>query len=111
MGEMKKSNLSEFTNGWFIGDFVPTIHATNDFELAVKRYKDGDTEPRHFQRVATEITVVVEGRCLLGGHILERGDILTIEPEEEASFLALEDCVVVACKMPSIPMDKVLSDD
>jgi len=39
---MKKYKLKNFTRGWFIGNFKPTLFSTKDFEIAIKQYKKGD---------------------------------------------------------------------
>ena len=36
---MKQANLNDMINGWFVGNFEPTLLKTNDIEVAVKRYK------------------------------------------------------------------------
>ena len=105
---MIRTHLSDYQDGWVIGDFVPSIIRTSDFEVSVKTYTAGDTEPEHFQLLATEITIVVSGRCRLGDQILGAGDVAQIAPLEAASFEALNDTVVVAIKAPSVPSDKVL---
>ena len=45
---MTKSKLDDFIKGWIIGNFSPTLHATNQFEVAVKKYQSGEYEKRHF---------------------------------------------------------------
>lgn len=108
---MKLHHIDSFVNGWFIGDFKPSLINSTQVEVAVKSYKAGEKEPSHFQLIATEITVVVSGSCKLGGKILGPGDVLVIDPLEPADFEAIEDCTVVACKSPSLPNDKVLSNE
>lgn len=107
---MKRVNISDFTGGWFIGDFEPTLLKTTSFEVAVKSFSPGDTEPLHYQLTSTEYTVVVSGRCRLGGFVLEQGDVLEIPPNESAAFEALDHVVLVAIKTPSLPDDKRLGD-
>lgn len=81
---------------------------TEDFEVAVKTLSAGATEPAHYQRVATEITMLVSGKCELAGVRMVPGDILELEPGEIADFVALEDTVLMCIKFPSIPNDKAL---
>jgi hypothetical protein len=95
--------------GWFIGNFSPSIHKTKDFEICIKRYDIGSTEPKHFQRVATEITVIISGLARIGENYLNAGDIITIEPFEALDFEAISNVTLVAIKFPSIPDDKVIS--
>ena len=60
---MRILKLKDFTRGWIIGDFDPTVLRTKAFEFAVKDYKVGDAEPAHLHKIATEITVVVTHLC------------------------------------------------
>jgi len=106
---MKLAKLSEFTNGWFLGNFNPSLFKNEDFEVCVKNCKKGDVEAAHFQRVATEVTVVLSGTVRMGDHILQVDDILTIYKDEVCDFEALSDCKVLGIKFPSLPEDKVLA--
>jgi len=106
---MKLAKLSEFTNGWFIGNFNPSLFKNEDFEVCVKNFKKGDVEAAHFQRVATEVTVVLSGSVRMGDHILQIDDILTIYKDEVCDFEALTDCKVLGIKFPSLSEDKVLA--
>lgn len=99
--------LKEFTGGWFIGDFEPSLIRSPEFELGLKEMRAGSSESFHFQKTATEITLVVSGKCRLGENVLTAGDIAVIPPLESADFEALQDTVLVVLKSPSIPSDKV----
>lgn len=105
---MKKNNLSEFTGGWFLGDFSPSLIPMQNFEVGVKYFEKGQTEPEHYQLTATEYTVIISGECRIGKYLLSSGDILTIPPLESADFEALSKTSLVVVKTPSIPEDKVL---
>lgn len=105
---MRRSKLEDMTGGWFIGDFYPAVAQSKEFEVTVRRYVTGDREPKHFQLLATEVTVIVEGRARMGDQFLETNDIILLEPKESYDFEALTDVTVVAVKFPSIPNDKVL---
>jgi dTDP-4-dehydrorhamnose 3,5-epimerase-like enzyme len=104
------SDVRDFTGGWFIGDFSPTLDANTNVEVCLKRYPAGTIEPVHYQRVATEYTLVVSGRCRIGDVELGPDQILRIPPGEAAGFVALEDVVLVAIKTPSLPDDKVIGE-
>ena len=58
---MKVDKLKNFTKGWVVGNFEPSLLKTDDFEVAVKYYKAGDYEEKHYHKVATEITIISEG--------------------------------------------------
>lgn len=107
---MDKKNLKDFVRGWFIGGFEPTIYKTTDVEVAIQHFKKGDKEASHCHKIATEITVIVIGRAIMNGLILESGDILRIEQGEFTNFEALENTVTAVVKLPGALNDKYLED-
>jgi hypothetical protein len=104
---MRLAKLSDFTGGWIIGDFTPSMMLTSDFEICIKHFKSGEYETAHYQQIATEFTIVVSGSCRMGTHALVPGDILMLDPGEISDFEAIEDVVVVGIKTPSVSTDKV----
>jgi len=105
---MKTSKLSEMKKGWFVGDFDPTLIKTKAVEVAVKYYKKGDSEERHYHKIATEITVIVSGRVRMNGTEYHSGDIVIINPNESTDFEALEDTVNTVVKIPGAKNDKYM---
>jgi len=105
---MKIELLSNFTKGWFIGDFTPTLVATPHAEVGIKTYRAGDSESPHHHQIATELTAVVSGRVVMGGRTLTAGQIAIIEPGESTGFEALEDSVTVVVKVPCVKDDKYI---
>ena len=103
---MKTARLDEMKKGWFIGDFEPTLYKTTDCEVAVKHYKKGDYEERHYHKVATELTVIVSGSVSMNGEIYMSGDIIIEEPGDITDFEALTDAVNVVVKIPGEKNDK-----
>lgn len=107
---MTVNKLDDMVKGWFVGDFEPTLVQTNDIEVAVKSYKKGDSEDKHYHKIATEITVVVSGRVKMNNIIYTKGDIITIEPNEFTDFEALENTVCTVVKYPGASNDKYLGE-
>lgn len=107
---METSHLGEYWSGWFVGDFSPTFLRSDQVEVALKHFSKGDTEPRHYQLTATEISLVVSGRCRIGEIELGPDEMLKIYPMESADFEALTDVTLVAVKIPSTQGDKRLGD-
>ena len=103
---MEIFHLDEMFKGWFVGDFAPTALRTDAAEVAVKRYKAGDHEPAHCHKVATEITLILEGTVEMSGRRLTNGDIIKLLPGETADFVALTDATTVVVKQPSVGGDK-----
>lgn len=105
-----KSNLKDLEKGWFVGNFEPSLYKTNDVEVAVKTYKKGDSESKHFHKIATEITVIVSGKVKMNDLTLSSGDILVIPPFYATDFEALEDTVTSVTKLPGAKNDKYLGE-
>ena len=98
--------LDEMTKGWFVGAFAPTAFHTEVAEVAVKAYKAGDREDRHHHKVATELTLVLNGTVRMNGATYRKGDIIRIEPGESTDFEAETDVTTVVVKVPSVAGDK-----
>jgi quercetin dioxygenase-like cupin family protein len=104
---MELSNLSEYKAGWFIGNFSPAFVETKEFEVCYKEFLAGEIEAPAVQKIATEVTLVIEGKIEMNGETLKPGDLCLISPGEVAHFRALENSIVLGIKFPSIPDDKV----
>lgn len=104
---MKTAKLEDMIKGWFVGNFEPTLLKTNDVEVAVKEYKKGDYEAKHYHKIATEITVITQGRVKMNGIEYKKGDIIVMEPSETTDFEALEENTTnVVVKLPGANNDK-----
>lgn len=105
---MKTYRLDDMTKGWFVGNFDPVVLKTDAAEVAVKSYVAGTVEPRHFHKVAPEVTLIVSGNVRMNDSNYGAGDIILIEPGEATDFEALSDVVTVVVKLPSVAGDKYL---
>lgn len=105
---MKDYALNDFTNGWFVGNFEPSIFKTDEFEVSVKFFQEGDREPLHRQNIATEITVVISGTVQMNEKEFIRGAIIEVEPGEPCEFYSVTDSALICLKFPSIPNDKIV---
>lgn len=104
---MIKKHISDFKNGWFIGDFDPSLLKTKDFEVAVINHKKNDLIEKHYQKTATEYNVIISGKLLANGVEMLPGDVFVFFPKEITDVTVLEDTTVVCVKTPSIPEDKI----
>ena len=59
--------------------------------------------------IAHEITLVLEGKIRICGHILGPGEIIVIEPEEVSAFEALTDVRIVVVKSLGALNDKYMA--
>jgi quercetin dioxygenase-like cupin family protein len=103
---MRVFKLKDMVKGWFVGNFDPVVFKTLDVEVAVKKYKKGDSESTHHHRIATEVTVIVSGKVMMSNRIYKEGDILLIEPNVSTNFLALTDVITTVVKVPAASNDK-----
>lgn len=107
---MYTHNLNQFIKGWFLGPFTPTLSPSTDFECAVKKYKAGECEPKHYHAIATEYTVIAVGRVRMNGIEYEADSIIEIKPGEATDFEALADTITFVVKTPAVTGDKYLGE-
>ena len=103
---MRKYLIDNMTNGWFIGPFEPSCFKTEMFECALKKYKAGQKEKRHFHKKATEFTLIVNGVVIMNGEKYSNGTIIEIEPNESTDFEAITDVITMVVKVPGVIGDK-----
>ena len=105
---MKLEKLDSMTKGWFIGNFTPSLYKTNEVEIAVKSYKAGDYEDKHYHKIATEYTVIIDGEVEMNGVRYKKNDIIVMEPGEMTDFKAITDSTNVVVKIPGANNDKYI---
>jgi len=105
---LQRFPLNQFTKGWFVGRFEPTLLGTDEVEVAIKHYRAGDCEDAHHHKVATEVTAVVTGRVRMSGEEIGAGEIVRIPPGQSTDFEALTDATTVVIKLPCAAGDKYL---
>lgn len=102
------SNITNYKNGWFIGDFEPSIFQNTFFEIAHHKHnKDEKTTP-HTHKVTTELNYILKGKLNVSGNILKSGDIWIYEKNEISDVKFLEDSELMVIRWPSIPTDKYI---
>lgn len=108
---MKTYKINEMKNGWFIGNFEPSILKTKDFEVGVLHHHKGEVWPKHKHEYLEEYNYLLSGKMLINNCILNAGDLFVFEREEIADPIFLEDCIVIVIKVPSVPGDKVIIEE
>ncbi len=106
---MKVTSLANFKNGWFVGNFEPSMFKTEQFEVGIIHHKKGEEWPCHYH-TGTEINYLVSGKIRMHGQVLFTGDVFMFEPYEVADPEFLTDCTVVVIKTPSMPGDKYIAE-
>lgn len=107
---LERHKLDQFTRGWFVGNFSPTLVSTDAAEVAVQRYQAGAYEPSHIHKIATELTLLVSGRARMNGEEIDVGEIIRIPPGTAADFEAVTEVTTVVVKVPCVKGDKYLCD-
>lgn len=107
---IEKRKIQEFTGGWFIGDFEPTLLKSKDFEVSVKTHPAGEIWDKHYHKVATEYNFVISGKVEIDNQIFVKDDIFIIPPDYVVDPTFLEDCTILCVKTPSVKGDKYVID-
>lgn len=105
---MKLHKLKDMFRGWIVGNFEPSLYKMDDVEVAVKNYNAGDSEEKHYHKIATEITVISKGKVIMNGVEYNEGEIIVIEPGEATDFHALQDTITTVVKIPCVKNDKYI---
>ena len=100
------SNINAYKNGWFIGDFEPSLLRTSAFEVAHHFYPKGFKGTPHVHKISTEYNYIVSGRLTASGKELCSGDFFIYEPMDVSDVEFLEDTNLIIVKTPSMPQDK-----
>lgn len=104
--KIQSAKIEDMANGWFIGDFEPSLYKTPVVEVAVKYYKTGDRVEEHCHKLVTEYLVIVEGEAEVVGRRYKKGDIVVILPGVKSDFTAITDVSLTVVKIPGIKDDK-----
>lgn len=107
---MEVRKITDMIGGWFIGDFEPSLFKTQNVEVALKEYCAGVYESKHYHKIATEYTVVVNGEIEMNGIHYKEGDIIVMYPNEETDFKSLTDSKCLVVKIPGAINDKYNSE-
>jgi anti-sigma factor ChrR (cupin superfamily) len=94
--------------GWFVGAFSPVALKTDAAEVALKHYPAGVHDPRHYHKIATEVTVIVSGEAEMNGMRYLAGDIIIIEPGDATDFRTITAVTTAVVKIPGALDDKYM---
>jgi quercetin dioxygenase-like cupin family protein len=101
-----KYRIEDFTGGWFIGNFQPSLLQTDEFEVSVKMHRKGEIWEKHYHKLATEYNYVFEGIVEIDGVEYVKGDIFVIHPDFVVDPNFKEDCTIMCVKTPCVIGDK-----
>ena len=114
------SNISnEIINGpmrgWLCGHFYPrdSVFHRKDIEICIKKLPLDLVEDEHFHLCSFEFLIVLNGKVQynIDGniHTLEPGMFYMLEPGETEHIVnVIEECTILAIRLPSIPNNKIM---
>jgi dTDP-glucose pyrophosphorylase len=97
-----------FTRGWVIGDFEPTIYNTKKFEIAFLKHPKGENHGHHVHKEADEYNIITSGSMTINDQHISANSLFVINKNEIGCPKFLEDCYIICIKIPSIKGDKYL---
>lgn len=103
---MNVTKITDYSRGWFIGNFEPSLLKTDQFEVGFLSHKKDEHWAPHYHKESVEYNVLVSGKMVIQGKELNSGDVFVFEKGEIADPIFLEDCKIIVVKVPSIPSDK-----
>lgn len=103
-------HLNDFTRGWLIGDFEPTLLRTKDFEVGVLSHKAGEVWPEHIHMIAEEYNILLDGFMSVNDKNFSPGDVFVVRKGELAKPVFHTDCRVLVIKVPSVIGDKYIHE-
>lgn len=103
------AKVIDFTRGWIIGDFEPSLYRSKDFEICITRHLKGEESIPHFHTRSEEINVVIAGSLTVNGRSCVAGDVFIYDRGEISAVEFLSDTQLVVIRIPSAPGDKVIA--
>ena len=101
--------LENFVNGWFIGDFEPSVLKNSGVELAVMNKKKGvGVNDFHYHENCIEINVLIKGKMKVNNKFIQENEIFIFNPNVPSVYEYLEDCTFVVFKNKPSNKDKVI---
>lgn len=106
---MNKYTYSDFTGGWLVGDFAPSLIRTSAVEVGIKYLSQGFVDLAHYHLKFTEFNVVVYGEIELeSGLIVGEGQLFIYKPGQVSQTHVRKDSCVLVIRDGSCAEDKYL---
>jgi NDP-sugar pyrophosphorylase family protein len=104
----KIENLSEYTRGWLIGDFEPSIIRTTYYELGIMKYVKNSYHQFHIHQECDEYNYLIKGEIKINNFVIKAGQVFIIPKGQIVCPIFMKDCEIIVVKTPSKPTDKIL---
>jgi dTDP-glucose pyrophosphorylase len=97
---------SQYTRGWFIGNFEPALLKRQDIEVGYLKHRQGEKWPFHYHKNADEINILVKGSMIINE--IPISHIFIFEKNTISCPIFLQDCEIICIKTISDKNDKYL---
>ena len=103
-----KIDISQYTRGWLIGDFIPSIEINKEAEIAYLQHEKLSKWDYHYHKESIEINILVKGSEEINGIIYRENDLFIIDKNIIACPIFSDNCDIICIKIPSVPKDKYI---
>ena len=117
IGHISDEIINGPMRGWICGHFYPkeSNYHRNDIEICVKVLPVNKTEELHYHLCSFEFLIVLSGKVeyeIEGDlHVLVPGSFYILHPgNTEHITQVVEECTILAVRLPSIPNNKIMVD-
>lgn len=107
---MEIIDTKNLINGWFIGNFSPSVYKTEQCEVAYKHHFPGEDWPEHYHQHSDEINYLLTGKMEVNGQRMEGPCIFIIKKGEAVKPRFITTVALIVVRVPGIPNDKVIID-
>lgn len=101
-------DLDNYTRGWLIGDFIPSIEKNIDYEVGYLQHQKNTFWDYHYHKKSKEINILIKGKMIINNLTYNTNDIFIINPNVISCPIFLEDCEIICIKIPSSKNDKYI---
>ena len=92
---MKHYRMEEMFNGWFAGQFMPSVMQWSGGEIALKKYSAGVVQTSYCHPEADKVYIIFKGCIQLGKEEIGPSHIVLVKAGENPSFTCLEDTLAL----------------
>lgn len=104
--ENKVINKNDYTRGWLIGDFIPSIENNKNVELGYLFHEKDSKWDFHYHKESIEINILINGNMIINNIEYNEKDVFIINKNIISCPIFVRDCELICIKIPSVPQDK-----
>lgn len=104
----KVVDIEQFTRGWLIGNFTPSIEKNVNAEIGYLKHEKESQWDYHYHKESIEINIIIKGEELINNVLYKENDLFIIDKNNIACPIFLNDCELICIKLPSVLKDKYI---